>query len=405
MSNRATKTARLLALAALLALAVTASGCANGAKAQSTDSAAGKPVVFKIGVGVPLTAGVVAYGKGTVNATKLAVEKANASERAKKLEVTFDVVEGDDQGDPKTGVTVANTFASNRAIVGVVGHINSGVSIPASKIYNEAKIVEVTNGSTSPALTEQGFNDIFRTCTIDTVQGSFGADKAVKDLGYKTAYVVDDSTPYGEGLAKFFVEQFKADGGTVLGTEKTTDKDTDFGALASKIKAVNPDVVYYGGLYNAASLLSKQLKEGGLKSPLFGGDGLANPDYIKLAGAQAAEGDFSTQIGLPLDELPAGQEFKTAYTAAYPGVEISANDAYAYDAAQVIINAALTAAEKIGADKVITPAGRPEIITAVAATNFDGLTGKVQFDSKGDTLNKAVTLLVVKNGAWTTWKK
>lgn len=404
MKNRFSKTASVLALAALIAATAVTAGCAKPDATQGADGAA-KPVVLKVGVGVPLTAGVVAYGKGTVNATNLAVKKANESERAKKLGITFEVVEGDDQGDPKVGVTVANVFASNRSVIGVVGHINSGVSIPASKVYNTAKLIEVTNAATNPTLTEQGFNNIFRTCTVDNVQGSFAADKAAKDLGYKRAVVIDDSTPYGEGLAKFFGEQFATDGGTVLFSEKTSDKDTDFTSLATRIRAANPDVIYYGGLYNSGALLTKQLKEAGVKAPLFGGDGFASPDYIKLAGGAAAEGDFSTQIGLPLDELPAGAQFKADYEAAYPGIEITPTDAYGYDAAQVVINAALTAAEKVGADKVTTPPGRDAIIAAAAATNLQGVTGNVAFDAKGDTLNKAVTLLTVKNGAWTTWKK
>jgi len=399
------RTARLLALSALVAATAITSGCAKSAAGTAATDSGPKPVVLKIGVGAPLTAGVVAYGKGSVNVTKLAAEKANASERAKKLGVTFEVVEGDDQGDPKVGVTVANVFASNPKLVGVVGHINSGVSIPASKVYNDAKLVVVTSAATNPTLTDQGFNNVFRTCTVDTVQGTFAADKAAKDLGYKRAVVIDDSTPYGEGLATYFGQQFKADGGDVVLTEKTSDKDSDFTALVTKIKAANPDVIYYGGLYNAGSLLTKQLKEGGVSAPLFGGDGFASPDYIKLAGGAAAEGDFSTQIGLPLDTLPSGAEFKTAYESAYPGVEITPTDAYGYDAAQVIINAALTAAEKVGADKVTTPAGRDAIIAAAAATDFEGVTGKVAFDAKGDTRNKAVTLLTVKNGEWTTWTK
>ena len=171
-----------------------------------------------------------------------------------------------------------------------MGHLNSGVSIPASKVYADKKIVMISPASTNPALTQQGLTNVFRVCTTDAVQGPAAADYATKLLGFKTAYVVDDSTPYGEGLADEFAKQFAANGGKVLGTEKTSDKDTDFNALVTKIKATNPDVIYYGGIYNAGALLAKQAKDGGIKAPLMGGDGLYDAEFIKLAGAAQRRG-------------------------------------------------------------------------------------------------------------------
>lgn len=408
MSKAATlaRSASITAVFVMMMIVLALTGCsAQGGASASKDGASAAPVKVKIGVGVPLTAGPVAFGEGIVRATKLAVEEANASERAKKAGITFEVVAGDDQADPKTGVTVANQFASDPAVVGVVGHVNSGVSIPASAIYNRARIVEITPISTNPQLTAQGFDNIFRVCTIDTVQGSFAADAAFKDLGFTKAFVVDDSTQYGTGLADYFAEQFKTDGGTVTGREKTSDKDTDFKALVVKIKATNPDVVYYGGIYNSAALLAKQLRDAGVTAPLLGGDGLFDPQFVKLAGATNAEGDFSTSIGLPLDALPNGAAFKAAYTAAFPGKEIAAYDAYGYDAANVIIAAALTAAEQVGGAQVTAAAGREAIVKAVAATNAQGVTGTLSFDDKGDTLNKAITLYTVRDGAWTAYTK
>lgn len=397
MRTAASKSA-LLVLASLVAVAMMMSGC--GTKEASSSDEPTAPVVVKIGVGVPLTAGPVAFGKGISRATSLAVKQANESERAKQAGITFEVVEGDDQADPKVGVNVANLFASDPKLVGVVGHVNSGVSIPASKIYNQNNIVEITPISTNPALTEQGYDNIFRVCTIDTVQGSFAADKAAKDLGFKRAFVVDDSTPYGDGLATFFAQQFEANGGTVVGRERTSDKDTDFSALATKIKAANPDVIYYGGIYNAASLLARQTDEAGVTAPLFGGDGLYDAEYIRLAGEANAQGDFSTSVGLPVDKLPKGAAFQADYKAEYPGEEIAAYDAYGYDAANVIIDAVLAAAEAEGADQVTTPAGRKAIIAAVAKTDAEGVTGRLAFDAKGDTLNKAITLYTVRGAEW-----
>lgn len=400
----AAKNTQLLALSiALVAVAMMSSGCTRSKASASSDTTT--PVTLKVGVGVPLTAGPVAFGQGIQRATELAATQANASDRAKKLGITFEVSPGDDQADPKVGVNVANVFASDPKIVGVVGHVNSGVSIPASKVYADRDIVQITPISTNPALTEQGLSNVFRVCTIDTVQGSAAADFAAKDLGFKTAYVVDDSTPYGEGLGKFFAEQFVADGGKIVGQEKTSDKDSDFTALATKIKATDPDVIYYGGIYNAGALLAKQAREAGLQAAFLGGDGLYDGQFIKLAGGLNPKGDFSTSVGLPIDQLPKGAEFKAAYAAQFPDKELAAYDAYGYDAANVIIEAALASAEKLGADKVATPQGRKAILAAVAAFNGEGITGKLAFDDKGDTLNKAITLYAVKGDAWVPYAK
>jgi branched-chain amino acid transport system substrate-binding protein len=171
--------------------------------------------------------------------------------------------------------------------------------------------------------------------------------------------------------------------------------------LVTKIKSKSPAVVYYGGIYNAGALLAKQLSDAGVKAPLMGGDGLYDGEYIKLAGAEQAEGDYCTSVGLPIANLPKGQEFQAAYKALYPNDEIAAYDAYAYDATNLIISAVLAVAKEQGADKVTTPAGKDAIIAAVAATNTEGVTGPIAFDQNGDTTNKAITTYQVKAGAWT----
>lgn len=393
---------RLFALVAVLAMvAMVVAGCGGGG--TSGGSASGGLTTVKLAIGAPLTQGATALGQGMDRGAKLAI--IDNADALKAVGLKMEPFSGDDQGDPKTGVNVANQFASDPSVIGVMGHLNSGVSIPASKVYNKANLVQVSPASTNPALTLQGLNNVFRVCTIDSVQGPSAADSAFKDLGFKTAVVVDDSTPYGEGLAKAFADQFTADGGKVLESDKTSDKDTDFNALVTKIKAKNPDLIYYGGIYNAGALLGKQAKDAGMKSPLMGGDGLFDPTYIKLAGAAQAEGDFATCVGLPIDQLAKGQEFTASYKKAYPNDEIAAYDAYSYDAADVIIKAVISVAKDKGASAVTTVEGKKAIIAAVAATSMDGVTGKVSFDKNGDTNNKAITLYVVKSGAWEPWKK
>lgn len=393
---------RLLAiLAALVAVSMIATGCGGGTAEEPTDGGGEQveAVTIKIGVGAPLTQGAVSLGQGMKRSAALAAAQANESAEAKELGITFETVDGDDQGDPKTGVTVANTFASDPNLVGVMGHLNSGVTIPASKVYQDNNIVMVSPAATNPALTQQGFKNVFRVCTIDSVQGPAGAESAYTVFGKKSAVVIDDSTPYGEGLASEFAKKFAELGGTVAFTEKTSDKDSDFNALVTKIKAKNPDMVYYGGMYMAGALLSKQLKEAGFKGPLMGGDGLYDAEYVKLAGS-AAEGDFTTSVGFPISELPKGEEFTSAYKAMFPKDELAAYDGYSYDAANVIIQAVLKVAKDMGADQVNTPAGREAVIAAVAATNMEGVTGAISFDDKGDTTNKAITTYKVTGGAW-----
>jgi len=391
---------RLFALIACIALLATVvTGCASG---ETEDEGTGttEAVTVAIGVGAPLTDGAVALGKGMVRGASLAVKQANESDELKDLGLTIEVVEGDDKGDPTTGGTAATQFTSNESLVGVMGHLNSGVTRVAVKIYNQNSILQVSPANTAVDLTEMGMGNYCRVCTIDSVQGPAAADYAYNIAGAQTAFVVDDSTVYGEGLAAEWAMRFESNGGIVAGTEKTGDKDTDFKALVSRIKAANVDIVYYGGIYNSGALLSKQLKEGGVAVPMMSGDGCYDPEYIKLAGAANAEGDFCTSIGYPVDQLPRAQEFKDAFAAEYPDDAIAAYDAYSYDAAQVIINAIVKVAKDLGADKLTTLEGKKAIIAAARASDFEGVTGNVSFDEKGDTTNKVVSVYVVKNGEW-----
>ena len=396
---KVSKKRMLAAVAVLMALAMIATGCSGAA----TSDANKEVKTIKIGVGAPLTAGAVALGKGMERGANLAISQANESDAVKAAGIKFVAVSGDDQGDPKTGVTVANTFASDPALLGVMGHLNSGVSIPASKVYADKKIVMISPASTNPALTAQGLTNVFRVCTTDAVQGPAGAKYAFTTMGFKTAYVVDDSTPYGDGLAVEFAKEFTTLGGTVVGTAKTSDKDTDFNALVTKMKATNPAVIYYGGIYNAGALLSKQSKDAGMTSPLMGGDGLYDQAFIDLAGAAQAEGDLCTSVGLPIADLPAGKDFTTAYEAKFPGEPIAAYDAYAFDATNIIIDAIVAASTKVGVAKLTGPEGRTAVIAGVQGTSNNAcVTGPVSFSAAGDTTNKAITLYVVSGGKWTT---
>lgn len=398
---------RLLAvIAAFVAISMVATGCGGGGAASGTESSEGKSTTtVKLGVSSPFTGDVAALGLGIKNGAGLAIDAANADPEIQELGLKFEGLYVDDAADPKTGVNAATQMTSDPKVVGIVGHLNSGVSIPASAKYREAGIVQVSPASTNPKLTQQGFENVFRVCTIDTVQGSFAGDFAIDELASKQVAVISDSTPYGDGLADEFAKQYESRGGKVVAREKIQLKDQDFKALVTKMVGLKPDLIYVGGMYTEAALISKQAKEAGLKVPVMGGDGLFTQQFVDIAGAANAEGDFATSVGLPLEQQPKGQQFKADFDAKYAGQSIEAYDTYAYDAAMVIIEATKKVAKEMGADKVATPAGKKAIIEAVAATDLDGVTGKVSFDDLGDTTNKAITCYVVKEGKFVPYSK
>ena len=387
----------IIAMLVMLAMVVTACGGNDGAE-NGGDNPGGDLVEVKIGVSSPFTGDVAALGTGIRNGAQLAIEEA--APELEEMGISLSMLAVDDAADPKTGVNAANQMVSDSAVVGIVAHLNSGVSIPASAVYNEAGVVQVSPASTNPALTLQGFENVFRVCTIDTVQGSFAAEYAYDELGFTSVAVIDDSTPYGEGLAAEFAAAFEAKGGEITSTDKIQVKDLDFTALVTKIRSANPDLIYFGGMYTEAALVSKQSKEAGFEGPVMGGDGLYTQQYIDIAGAANAEGDFATSIGLPLSEQPKGQEFQDMFEATFPGQTIEAYDTYAYDATMVVVEAIKTVAADLGADAVTSVAGKQAIIEAVAVTDMQGVTGNVSFDENGDTTNKAVTPYVVRDGAW-----
>ena len=284
---------------------------------------------------------------------------------------------------------------TDSSIVGVVGHLNSGCSIPASGIYATKSLAMVSPFSTNPALTQMGRNNVFRTVTTDKRQGPTAADVVCSQLRLRTAYVVDDSTPYGEILSYGFRSRFKAVGGTVVGTAKTSDRDTDFTALVKIIKAKHPAVVYYAGIYNAGSLLASQLKAARVSAVFAGADGIYDPAFVSLTGAKRAAGAVATNIGIPVDQMTGGPAFRAHYKATYGHAEVSNGDAYAYDATQAILKAIIAVAS------AGTPSDwRPSVRAKVASSAFYGVTGPVGFNSSGDTKYPAVCVYRVKNGAW-----
>lgn len=379
-------TRKVVALVLSAVLAVGMLGC--GEKKTTEES---KTTVVKVGFAAPLTGDNAVYGQGMKRAVQLALDEANASAEAKDKGITFELRAEDDAGDPKQAVNVANVLVGDEDVVALVGHFNSGCSIPASSVYDKATLAMVTVSS-NPQLTAQGVAIVNRIVAKDDAQGGFAGELA-KEMGYGKVALIDDATPYGQGLAAEFKTAFSEAGGTLVSEDRIQPKDVDFSALVTKLKKAAPDAVYYAGAHTEGALLSKQLKEGGLNVPVMGGDMLFTPEYVKIAGAGNVEGDIATALGLPLDQQPEGVDFADKYKAEY-NKEPEAYDSYAYDAAKVIIAAVLEA----GAD-------RAEVAKAIRAGSVAGVTGTIEFDENGDNKQQVISAYRVEKGEWVQIKE
>jgi len=371
-----------------VAAAVLMMGCGKEepppAPQAQTAPPAPQPVVVKIGHAAPLTGGIAHLGKDNENGARLALDEANAENiKIGGKPVTFELVAEDDQGDPKVGNTVAQKLADAK-VAGVVGHLNSGVSIPASAIYNEAGIPMVSGSSTNPALTEQGFKGVFRVVGRDDQQGPAVANYLLATTKPKTVAVIDDATAYGEGLANEVERTLKEAGVTVLPREKGTDKTADWKAILTKIKGKKPDAVFYGGMDATGGPLLKQARELKIGAVFSFGDGACTDKMAELAG-DAAEGLVCSQAGIPVQA--AGAKFLEGYKAKF-GIDPILYAPFTYDAAKLLIQAMKKA------DSTDPAAYLP----ALAASDFNGASGNIQFDEKGDRKDAEMTIFSMKEG-------
>ncbi|MBM3270825.1 MAG: branched-chain amino acid ABC transporter substrate-binding protein [Candidatus Sericytochromatia bacterium] len=321
---------------------------------------------IKIGVASPITGALAKMGADIRNGAELAVQEANA--RGGVLGKKVELVVGDDKGDPREGITVANKLVQS-GVVGVVGHLNSGISIPTSKeVYAPAKVTMISPASTNPELTQRGLKNVFRTIGRDDQQGKDAAEYAMK-AGFKTVVVLHNKNAYGQGLAEVFKANFERLGGKVLMLDGIQTGDKDFTPVLTRVRAKGPDLVFFGGEYQDGGLLVGQARKVGLKAPFMGGDGLFDPLFIKLAGKKASEGAIVTFP--PFDR--AGS-FATTYKAKY-GSEPGAYSGYSYDAARVLLDAVKRAGK----------ADRAAVMAQVSRTKgFKGVTGTITFNGQGD---------------------
>jgi len=382
----------ILAMITAVTFVAALSGC--GKKEQGTTpktEAANAPqdqAVVRIGSASPLTGPQAHIGIDIRNGVQLAVEDANAAgvEIGGK-KVRFELLAEDDEANPTKATTVAQKLVDSK-VVAVVGHFNSGASIPASKIYSDAGIPQISPGSTNPKYTQQGFQTTFRVVTHDDQQGPTIARFSLGNLKAKTIAVIDDSTAYGQGLADAFEKTAKAGGAEIVAREHTTDKDTDFKAILTKIKGRNPDLIMFGGIDPQAGPMAKQMSELGIKAKFIGGDGMQTPNFIKLAGP-AAEGAMASVPGLAKEKMPGGETFLKKFKARF-NADVELFAPMGYDAVMVFIDAMKRAGST-------DPA---KFLPELKKTNYQGVIGPIAFDDKGDLVNGPLTIYVVKGGKW-----
>jgi branched-chain amino acid transport system substrate-binding protein len=342
----------------------------------------------KIGAASPLTGSQSHIGIDIRNGVQLAIEDANAANiEIGGKKVKFSMVPEDDEANPTKAATVAQKLVDAK-VVAVVGHFNSGASIPASKIYSDAGIPQISPSSTNPKYTQQGFKTTFRVVAHDGQQGPTLGRFAVEKLRSRAIAVIDDSTAYGQGLADNFEATVKKAGARVVAREHTTDKDTDFKAILTRIKGLKPDLVMFGGIDPQAGPMIKQMAELGIKARFIGGDGMQTPNFIKLAG-NASEGAMASIPGLPKEQMPGGKAFLEKYKAKYKS-EVELFAPMGYDAVMVFIDAMKRA-------NSTEPA---KFLPEVGKTQFQGVIGPIAFDDKGDLVNGPITIYVVKGGKW-----
>ena len=371
-----------LSLAVALALGLAACGQKEEPKKAAAPAAPAGPTVTIAHAG-PLTGSIAHLGKDDENGVALAVAEANA----KKITiggkpVTFRMMSEDDQADPKVGTNVAQKLVDAK-VAAVIGHLNSGVTIPASEMYAKAGIPMISGSATNPDVTERGLKTVFRTVARDDQQGPAIGAFIASEMKAKRVAIIDDKTAYGEGLANEVEKKLKGSKVAVVGRERTTDKETDFKAILTKIKARNPDVVFHGGMDATGGPMLKQAKELGIKAAFAFGDGACTDEMSKLAGT-AADGMVCSQAGLPREA--ASKDFVEAFSKKYG--EIKQYAPYFYDATNAVIEAMKKANStdpaKFG----------PEIFNV----SFTGATGKVEFDAKGDRKGAEVTIFRMKDG-------
>ncbi|MEM5345436.1 branched-chain amino acid ABC transporter substrate-binding protein [Paraburkholderia azotifigens] len=378
MNNLAKLTLVGISLTSLTLMGCDKKGQPTQRAAQSEGGAVEE--VVTIGHVGPLTGGSSHLGKDNENGARLAVEDINRTGLViGGHKVRLELDGEDDAADPKTGTQIAQKFVDEH-VVAVIGHLNSGVSIPASRIYNDANIAEISPSSTNPDYTKQGYKSAYRVVATDAQQGPALGGYALKSLGAKTIAVVDDASAYGKGLADEFTKAAQAGGARIAAREATTDKATDFRAILTTIKSAHPDVIMFGGMDSTVGPFIRQAAALGLNAKVLSGDGACTEKVAELAG-DAVNNLVCSEASLAVSRMPKGAEFQKRFEARFNG-PILFNAPFAYDAVLVIADA-MRRANTTDAAKVLA---------ALPDTDYNGVIGHIAFDAHGDMKEGAITL-------------
>ena len=386
MNSLAELSRKSSAIALGVSLLMLVGACGKG---EETTSESGEAVrVVKVGHAGPLTGPIAHLGKDNENGVRLAIEEANEAGGVIGGEkIRFEMVSEDDEGNPQKGTVVAQKIVDS-GVAGVIGHLNSGTTIPASKIYFDAGIAQISPSATNVDYTNQGYKTAFRVMANDAQQGVVLGNFAAKNLNAGKIAVIDDRSAYGKGLADQFELAAKAAGAEIVTREFTDMTKTDFTAILTRIKGMNPDLVFCGCLDSQTGPMMKQIKNLGLTATFLSGDGSQTKQFLTLAG-DAAEGAYASSPGVPLNKMPGGPAFTEKYTKTF-NQDIQIYAPYAYDATNTLI-AAFRQADSTD-PKVYLP--------ALAAIEYQGVTGDVRFDDKGDIKGGSISLYKVSNGQW-----
>ncbi len=359
------------------------------ALAAVASMAAAQEQVIKIGHVAPVSGPQAHYGKDNENGARMAIEDLNAQGvmiGGKK--VKFELQAEDDASDPKQGTAAAQKLCDSK-VAGVVGHLNSGTTIPASKVYNDCGIPMVTGAATNPNLTKPGYKTTFRIIANDLALGAGLASYAADTLKLKRVAMIDDRTAYGQGVAEVFKKTAAAKGMEVVDDQFTTDKATDFMAILTAIKSKKPDAIFFGGMDPQGGPMLRQMEQLGMSNvKYFGGDGICTSEIAKLAGGAKTLGNVvCAEGGASLGKMPGGSAWKARYDAKYPN-QFQVYSPYTYDATMLLADAMKRA--NSADPKVYLP--------ELAKSNYKGVTANIAFEPNGEMKNPAITLYVYKDG-------
>ncbi|WP_265553365.1 branched-chain amino acid ABC transporter substrate-binding protein [Serratia grimesii] len=341
-----------------------------------------------IGLAGPLTGPSARIGKDLENGAQLAIADANAQKPTLKGKpVVFKLLSEDDQSDPRTAVAVAQRLV-DEGVAGVVGHWNTGTSIPAARIYHDAGIAQVAPVATGHGYTQQGFDTSFRVMGHDDDGGNYAGEYAAKVLKAKRIAVIDDRTAFGQGLADEFIKSLAAQGIQPVAREYVDDKTVDFSAVLTTLRSKNADLIFFGGVDSQAAPLARRIKQLGMNTQLMGAGGFVSQTFLTLA-QKEGEGVVALEPGLPLEQMPGGKAFEQAYRDRYK-THIELHAPFAYDATRVLI----AAMEQVGS------ADPADYLPALRTLHYQGVTGTIAFDSQGNLQQPSFTLYRVVDGKW-----